>query len=92
MDTQTFYRRVEVLKCILLSIIIIMLFVIYVNLPRLVTLEDIKQRNVQVSKLPIVVVKDGRITLENEEIKIRGNVTIDNQPIEVLNQRRYYSR
>ena len=89
MDTQTFYRRVEIFKCLLLGSIVALLALIYINLPQSITVEDIKQRDVSLNKLPVVIVKDGRMTLENEEIKIRGSVTIDNQPVEVINQKSY---
>ncbi|MCI0512917.1 hypothetical protein L0128_06865 [candidate division KSB1 bacterium] len=88
MDTQTFYRRVEITKCLLLSGILIILFLIWHKLPTLVTVNDLKTRKTALSQLPVVVVKDGRITLENEELKIKGQVTIENQPLEVVGQSR----
>jgi len=84
MNTQIFYRRVEIIKCLLLSSIVVLLALIYLNLPRPITVQDIKERNASVNDLPVVIVKDGRVTIENEEIKIRGTVTIDGQPIEVI--------
>jgi uncharacterized membrane protein YcaP (DUF421 family) len=88
MDTQTFYRRVEITKCLLLSSILIVLVLIWYKLPTLVTVNDLKTRKTALSQLPVVVIKDGRITLENEELKIKGNVTIDNQPLEVVESAR----
>jgi len=89
MDTQTFYRRVEIFKCVLLSSILLVLVLIFIKLPTLVTVKDIKERQVSLNDLPVVVIKDGRITLENEEIKIKGKVTIEEQPVEVINRKSY---
>lgn len=83
MDTQRFYRRVEIFKCFLFMGILTVLILIFLKLPKIVTVEDIKQRRASISELPLVVIKDGRITIENEQIMIRGNVRIEEQPIDV---------
>jgi len=87
MDTQTFYRRVETIKVILLMGILLVAVLIYVDLPKSPTVKDIKARRVSANDLPVVVVKGGRIELENEELKVRGSVTIENQPIEVRSEK-----
>ena len=92
MDTQKFYRRVETIKIILLSAILLVAILIYVDLPKSPTVRDMKTRNVSANDLPVVVVKGGRIELENEELKVRGNVTIENQPIEVREEKTSTSR
>ena len=92
MDTQTFYRRVETIKVILLTGILLVAILIYVDLPKAPTVRDLKTRNVSANDLPVVVVKGGRIELENEELKVRGSVTIENQPIEVRNEKPTTSR
>lgn len=83
MDTQRFYRRVEIFKCFLFMGIIVVLLLIYFKLPKIVTVEDIKQRKASISELPLVVIKDGRVTIENEQIMIRGNVKIEEQPVDI---------
>lgn len=90
MNTQIFYRRVEIIKCLLLSSIVVLLALIYLNLPRPITVQDIKERSASLNELPVVIIKDGRVTIENEEIKIRGTVTLDGQPIEVTQQNNYH--
>ncbi len=83
MDTQRFYRRVEIFKCFLFMGILTVLILIFLKLPKIVTVDDIKQRRASISELPLVVIKDGRVTIENEQITIRGNVRIEEQPVEV---------
>jgi len=88
MDTQKFYRRVEITKCFILTGILVVLVLILMKIPALVTVEDLRQRKASLSQLPMVVVKDGRITVENEQIQVRGSVRIEEQPIEVITQER----
>jgi hypothetical protein len=83
MDTQRFYRRVEIFKCFLFMGILTVLVLIFLKLPKIVTVEDIKQRRASISELPLVVIKDGRVTIENEQIMIHGNIRIEEQPIDV---------
>lgn len=89
MDTQTFYRRVEIIKVLLLTSIMVLLALIYLNLPRTITVQDIKERSASLNDLPVIIIKDGRVTIENEELKIRGSVSIDEQPVEVINQKNF---
>jgi hypothetical protein len=83
MDTQRFYRRVEIFKCFLFMGILTVLILIFLKLPKIVTVDDLKQRRASISELPLVVIKDGRITIENEQIMIHGNIRIEEQPIDV---------
>ena len=83
MNTQRFYRRVEIIKCLLLTAILTFLVLIFLKLPNVVTVNDLKTKQASLGQLPIVVVKDGRITLENKEIHVKGEVSIENQPLEV---------
>ncbi|MBN1347967.1 hypothetical protein JXJ21_01025 [candidate division KSB1 bacterium] len=86
MNTQRFYRRVEIIKCFLLFGILVALILIFLKLPQIVTVTDLKTKQASLNDLPIVVVKDGRITLENKELNVKGEVTISNQPIEIRGQ------
>lgn len=83
MNTQKFYRRVEIIKCLLLCGILTFLVLIFLKLPTVVTVTDLKTKQASLGQLPIVVVKDGRITLENKEIQVKGKVSIENEPVEV---------
>lgn len=89
MDTQTFYRRVEIFKCLLMTSIVVLLALIYLNLPRSITVQDIKERKASLNELPVMIIKDGRVTIENDELRVRGSVAIDEQPVEVINRKSY---
>lgn len=90
MNTQIFYRRVEIFKCVLLGSILIVLVLIFLKLPTQITVKDLKDKQTSLTDLPVVVIKDGRITLENKEIQVKGSVRIDEQPVEVIERKSSY--
>ena len=90
MNTQIFYRRVEIFKCVLLGSILVVLVLIFLKLPTQITVKDLKDKQTSLTDLPVVVIKDGRITLENKEIQVKGSVRIDEQPVEVIERKSSY--
>jgi hypothetical protein len=80
----SFERVVNVYKCIVLTVIAVLLFLILVKVPILpppeipVTLKAIRDKSVSPQDVPVVYVRDGSITVDGSVQVDGGYITIDN--------------
>lgn len=84
MDYQKFLQNLpnlpihvfEIYKCILLTIILIILAAILFKMPTSFTYRDVLSKSVDLQDIPLVRVNGGRVNVENT-VEIQGRVEID---------------
>lgn len=72
-------RVVQIYKCVILTIVALLLLGIFSKIPKPFTLNNIQAKKVQIKDIPLVRVSGGNLDVEviNTPIEVEGTVSIE---------------
>ena len=72
-------QQIEIYKCIVLTIITLLLLGIFVKMPTPFTMQNVRAKKVEMQDIPVVFVKGGSLDVEvtNIPLEVEGTVSID---------------
>jgi ABC-type glucose/galactose transport system permease subunit len=79
-DKKPFFNLIlEVYKCIVLTVIVILLLIIFLETPTPFTLKNLRNKKVQVSDIPLIRVQGGNVDVEvtNTPLEVEGTVSVE---------------